>query len=454
MNRIAFFIASIFCFIACDNNSDYPEIPEIDSQIKLIMPDAEKVSVYSASNESECKINNIWVLEFDRITDLAVNSEHIDGSKIVKNGEATQLMPQLSFKPTIGNKIVCIANSVRTAAVPIGYSYNDINDKSVTIGFPPYDHSSIIYPWKFWFKSGDYLPMYGEMEWSSDNYTCIMTRSVAKIQVQMGTSVSDATGQFSAETVKYWAHMMPTYGFIKPEPNTNLSWSDTDLLNLMQKEGATDVKTTAYVYDFPSSTKALTGATISDNTFHINRPNIILTNELPNDTTFYRIDFYDPATKKFMDIERNHHYIVTINKIRSAGYKTYAEARDHPASNIEYTIKVEDNSQSITSNGQYAIVTNMDTAYVDAGVSNVIIATVRYQLPSEMTALSSHLLSNSSISVTSGSGLTLVSPNSFQGFTPNQNENLIVSTTTAFVNEGIITFKLGNIIHYLVVKRK
>lgn len=458
MKRIAFFILSILCFTACSDDTDI-EKPQIGTQIELYMPEAEKVNVYSTASTSECMIDNIWVLEFDISTNTVVNSEHIAGNQIVKNGETTQLMPQLSFEPTTGNKIVCIANSVRTAAVPVGYPYDNINNTNINIGFPPYEQYSIISPQKWWFKVGDYLPMYGEMRWNvsiSEGYTCVMTRSVAKVQVKMGTSVSDVTGKFSAETVRFWGHMLPIYGFIKPETNTTGSWSDSDFFYFQQKSGATDATTTFYMYDYPSSTTNLGGSTISDNEFEIFRPNIMLRSELPNDTTYYRLDFYDPSTQKFLDIERNHHYTFTINKVRSYGYKTYAEARDHAASNIEYTIKIEDNSQSITSNGQYAVVTNIDTAYVEAGVSDATIATVRYQLPSEMTALTSHLLSVSSIAVTSGSGLTLASsmPTSFSGMSPNQNTNVIVTTTTAFATEAVITFKLGNIIHNLVVKRK
>ena len=104
MKRITFFILSIICFTACNNELEIEKPQAINPQIELIMPDAEVVSVYSTATVSECKINEIWVLEFDN-TNKLVNRQHINGSQIVVNtqNQAAQLLPQLNFKPDSTN---------------------------------------------------------------------------------------------------------------------------------------------------------------------------------------------------------------------------------------------------------------------------------------------------------------------------------------------------------------
>lgn len=464
MNRIAFFIAiaSILCFTACDDNADYIDKPETVAQIKLVIPDAEKVSVYSTATESECMIESIWVIEFDKTSKLAVNSQKIDGNDIARNGQAAQLLPQLSFNPTIGNLVVCIANSSRLAPVSVGYNYNNINDQNSMIGFPPKAGVGL---GRFHYEVGDPLPMYGEMEWKSDNYTCTMTRAVAKIQVKMGESVSDVTGTFSSDYVKFFGHYIPSSGYIKPKPNDLSGASGTSNFNFIPTQGATDKETTFYIHDYPNSTESpYAHQTLTDNVFDPGRTCIILKHNYLSDTAYYRLDFYDPSTKKFIDIKRNHHYTFVINKVRSKGYRYFAEARENPASNIEYTIKIEDNAQSITSNGQYAIVTSADTIFLEnreygqqAGYGeNVGIA--RYQLPTEMSVLPAgttntvgyKLYPNNSFFLNESAGYFANPPLSSLLAT---NSNINIITTTNF-QIAHIYFAVGNIKKTMVIVNK
>ncbi|MDR1155775.1 MAG: hypothetical protein LBL04_13800, partial [Bacteroidales bacterium] len=126
MKRITFYLIGILYIAACNHEviihpgqeKDHAEGPSIE----LRMPDATKVSVYSSATGSEHVIDSIWVLEFrsdgtlenlepDGVTAGKEHAELIAGSRIINNGNATQLLPQLSFKPKSGNRIVCIANS-------------------------------------------------------------------------------------------------------------------------------------------------------------------------------------------------------------------------------------------------------------------------------------------------------------------------------------------------------
>lgn len=50
--------------------------------------------------------------------------------------------------------------------------------------------------------------------------------------------------------------------------------------------------------------------------------------------SYYKVDIVDSyAANQLLDIERNHHYVVKINDVAMAGYPTFKEAVDNPASN-------------------------------------------------------------------------------------------------------------------------
>lgn len=466
MKRITFFIFSILCFTACDNEIiDKPDDsgnnnPKTGSQIELRMPDAEKVNVYSTATKYECTIDNLWVLLFKADNETLDTLEFINVSNIVNNGLASQLLPQLSFTPENGRKIVCIANTdITTNTPPTGITYSNINDKFTLMANNYY-----------YGNDASRLPMYGEFEWSPlSGYTCIMTRAVAKIQVQMGTSVSDITGTFTAENVSYTLHDGARGGHIQPQVTiqgiaNNNSVVTVENYYLLQKEGAKENETNIFLYEYPSSTRTgvssasnNVGDLVSESEFHPNRQHIILAKNNGLNTTFYRLDFYDSTTGKFFDTKRNHHYTFTINKVRSEGYSTSGQARNNPGSNIEYTILVEDGSSSITSNGQYAIVTSADTAFLDnRAYSSENVATARVQLPSDMPSLTA-TTNNIEVKAYPASTFTL---NASDGSYPpalssltTSDSNINITTTTNFQIASLV-FTVGNITHKLIIVNK
>jgi hypothetical protein len=445
MKRITFFTVSILCIAACNN-----EIINNDAKnptIELRMPDATKVSVYSVASDNENAIDKIWVLEFNSSNAL-INSELIDGSKILNPDNATQLLPQLKVPPTNGNRIVCIANSDATT-----YPHPDVSSIN-------YTNINNYFPMnKAYYSGGDHLPMYGEILWSlSSSYTCEMTRAVAKIQIQMGTSDPDATGNFTAENVSFKIYDAGLGGYIqtsasvqgKPQSTTGQA---TKAYFLSQKNGATPAETNVYIHEYPTGTQISTGGTVSDNkTFHKNRQHIILEKTIGADTTYYRLDFHDVNTKEFTNTRRNHHYIFNIQEVRSEGYSRLEDAHNYPGSNIEYTITINDESKSATSNGQYAIITSIDTAYITStgAVSDSIIATARYQLPPQITALA--VGTTNSVSATSATPSGSMTSSGISALTATNGD--IKVTASNLFTEGVITLKLGNITHRLYVKRK
>ncbi|MDR1154932.1 MAG: hypothetical protein LBL04_09470, partial [Bacteroidales bacterium] len=163
MKRIIFYLIGILCIVACNNEviihpgqeKDHTDGPSIE----LRMPDATRVSVYSSATGSEHAIDSIWVLEFNSTGTQLLNSQLIAGSEIINNGYATQLLPQLSFKPQSGSRIVCIANSdAKTSPHPDASS---ITLSNINTHFPLALNG--------YYYGGKHLPMYGELVWPSSH---------------------------------------------------------------------------------------------------------------------------------------------------------------------------------------------------------------------------------------------------------------------------------------------
>ncbi|MDR0836132.1 MAG: hypothetical protein LBN11_06095 [Tannerella sp.] len=426
MKRITCLIASILCLASCNNENEFNDVDNTieDNRITLNMPDAV-VQTYSSATSSECTIDNLWVLEFNSSNAL-VHDTLILGANILGNGAPQQMLPQLPFKLTDGNKVVLIANSDAT-------TFPHPNKASIT-----YSNINTYFPLaaKNYYSGGEHLPMYGEItSWSSSSYACDMTRAVAKVQVQMGTNPSDITGTFIPGNVTYEICNGASAGNIQPPTSsTTIFATTTGNFRLLQYSGATEPQKSVYLYEYSAS-----------NSFSADRQFILIKKTYNSTSTYYRLDFYDYLSKTFLNTERNHHYIFTINNVRSEGYSNINDAKANPGSNIEYEINVTDGSSHITSNGQYAIVTSVDTAYVEAPTTTATtIATARFE--------GTPNVSNNNISL---EGVNPV--NSVPSFSPtaltNGNVNVQVTTTAAF-ESARIKFTLGNITHYIWVKKK
>ena len=470
MKRIAFLLAIFYCLMSCNNevmNGLDKPTDDTKPQIELIMPDAELVHLYSTATESENTIDTVWVLAFNG-SGAKLWVEKIPGSQITNNGYASQLLPKLTHEPNLGETIVCIAN-VDPNPDTVNVSYSSIN-------------SYFTIQSKGYYYGAESLPMYGEFVWQpATGYTCEMTRAVAKIQIQMGTGVSiaDSIGNFSAENVSYKIYRGGGAGTIQP-PTSGVSSGGYQYLPpiepryLLQKENVTEQDINTYIFEFPSSTHIASGgpptliplANPADS-FYDERLHIIL--EKDNGSappTYYRLDFYNPVTKKFLDIQRNHHYIFTINEVRSEGYRTIEEAKLNPGSNIEYTIEIGDGATRVASNGQYAIVT---TGGLDTVVFNIsaydapeTVVYARFQLPAEMSSLASGTYNSIELQ-----SITPTYSNAYYDLSPtvltNANTPITVKVRPAPASKpldavtfddatGVLIFRLGNIKHQVYFK--
>ncbi|HCC50782.1 MAG TPA: hypothetical protein DEQ30_00965, partial [Porphyromonadaceae bacterium] len=104
------------------------------------------------------------------------------------------------------------------------------------------------------------------------------------------------------------------------------------------------------------------------------------------------------------------------------------------------------------SNGQYAIVTNVDTVKLTGDITNQTIATYRYIDPTGVLSVTENSVLVESGSVQPGGAtLTITDPITTNPITSTNKELKI--TTTGNLTQGVILFKLGNITHRLYIKK-
>jgi hypothetical protein len=315
--------------------------------------------------------------------------------------------------------------------------------------------------------------MYGEINgWSpAGAYTCRMIRAVAKVQVQLGPSFTAQLPSDFNENVDWQMNYVSPAGFVQPKstlagvPDLTSSPDQTNFTgdgDFLQRSGATEREKTLYVYEFQSSIHKITDTInqIEINKFNIYRPCLILVKRygIGANVGNWRLEFYDHANSEYLDLKRNHHYLFTINKVNSLPYQGgLYPALFSPGSNLEYTIVVDGGMQYITSNGQYAVATSVDTVRISGKVEDQAVTTYRIINPTEVGRIGS-------VTVDSvyppGAKLEITWPNRVNPQTGQIESHPIAETTYTLritasddLEEGVLLFQAGNIWHRLHVKR-
>jgi hypothetical protein len=391
MNKIWIAVSLLsIIFTGCSDEADnFIEI-DFDDRIQLFIPDAEEIQVYSTATESENLIEDCFVVTFSD-GGAFKNAEKIDVSKIVKN-HAVALLPQLSFKIEMGDKVYVICNT-GMATLPGGINQeSDLDDK--------------FKPAKDYYFGGEALPMSGSITWATSSTVVTLIRTVAKVQIQLGESFNIGGSAFEPD--KYWdvRQFNPSLcGFVvgnyaaKSNILQNASalsqnksgrsafygtTGEAKFIRFIQYAGSAD-SMTIYVSEYPNATRDCEGNPIADNEFNEKRQFLLMLDKVSQGsavlgdgtaTGAWRLDFYDAVNRKYLDIKRNRHYIFTVERIRSAPYhyplsgggavgtafQGDQEVWHNPGSNIEYTIYVKDSwVGAIYTNGQYAISASVDT---------------------------------------------------------------------------------------------
>ena len=355
--------------VGCSDDNEMGIInPSQKIIIRLSIPDAELVQVRSVANESECKISGIQVFVYnDSHTSSPVYYQEgtTDSSFLFGNGTASPTVTLKEYIPADKERIYVVCNLTNRSSV--SGTGNFLVDETVSEEqLRNYASQGLIKGISNLKDEGQSIPMYGWMEWNENatSNVCLLTRCLAKI------TVDAAADLFTGKQV-YWEWKNLNYsdfvldseyrGIYQGAINGAATSGKYDLLSATTPvDESIGLVTTYYPLEYKHSVYAL-GNVVDEKKFSQDRSMLLLTVQNPDGSNkeYYRLDFWDKETGKYLDIVRNHAYRFNITKLKSKGYTSAQEAIQNPGSNIEYTITVSEKwAQKFNSNGQYLV--NMD----------------------------------------------------------------------------------------------
>ena len=355
--------------VGCSDDNEMGIInPSQKNIIRLSIPDAELVQVRSVANESECKISGIQVFVYnDSHTSSPVYYQEgtTDSSFLFGNGTASPTVTLKEYIPADKERIYVVCNLTNRSSV--SGTGNFLVDETVSEEqLRNYASQGLIKGISNLKDEGQSIPMYGWMEWNENatSNVCLLTRCLAKI------TVDAAADLFTGKQV-YWEWKNLNYsdfvldseyrGIYQGAINDAGTSGKYDLLSATTPvDGSIGLLTAYYPLEYKHSVCAL-GNGVDEKKFTQDRSMLLLTVLNPDGSNkeYYRLDFWDKETGKYLDIVRNHAYRFNITKLKSKGYTSAQEAIQNPGSNIEYMITVSDKwTQGFNSNGQYLVNTD------------------------------------------------------------------------------------------------
>ena len=448
------------------------------AQLTLSIPEPDSVITYSTASVSECRISDAYVLIFDGSTGTYKAGEQVELSKISENGTlAPRITTQLPFNS--GDLIVVLANTGHTydaASIPLTVGVSTRGD--INAAFPSGDVlDGLNRKWDT-DLSGNRIPMCGEVTANVvfGNMNCTMYRAMAKINVVLAETLQDVTGIFADANIGFTIYNRAKYGNIYSQagvmsiPAGMQFGSTVDSFIKVPVAGTASPAQSYYTPEWNNSVNAKL-TTVTKEEFHADRTCVIMQvdiNKNPADRVYYRLDIArgngHGETKEFLDILRNHHYIITITKVGWQGYSTIENALKAPGSNLEYTITDDVDGNNIISNGQYAIATDRSSVEVISNMGTVkdfIKLGIRGEnIPSDFTC-TIHLVqrtgtasyvnvATSFIQLVQSDGTTAIDDNKLElALTPNTDYQLkYTSGTVTDVDNIYLKVNFGNIEHY------
>lgn len=424
------------------------------TQIALSIGDQTVVETYSVATSDERHLRDVYVLVFDKSTPQKryVYGQRISGTNVTDNGEQKPSV-LLSGKVPDGYTIVVLGNT---------FCEGTPEEQGMVAGTTTIDQINQVFR-NLDNQPATNLPMSGTMVYNASNphQVCNMVRAWAKVELRLNIADGDdVTGTFkTAEKIDFLFVYIPYH----VEGYDNKMWytiynPTDDILTpdgLTVKPGVNSWENSpgvpsyiGYVPEFPAATKYFVNgqSTMSslpnDTDFAAKRTHAIIEMTIGGVKTFYRLDFYDKEAKKYLDIKRNHHYIINVTKVKSFGYSSRAEAEANPPSNIEYEIVVTGpNDNVIDSNGQYAMALEYDKLIAYAAPTTVFTLKAKAILGEGLTTLPA----TNSITASSG-GIILTGSTTLT--TSEQDIKFTMSGTS-----GTITVKLGNLTREIAITR-
>lgn len=352
--------------VGCSDDNEMGIInPSQKNIIRLSIPDAELVQVRSVANESECKISGIQVFVYnDSHTSSPVYYQEgtTDSSFLFGNGTASPTVTLKEYVPADKERIYVVCNLTNRSSVS-GTADFLIDETVSEEQLRNYASQGLIRGFSNLKDEEQTFPMYGWMEWNENatSNACLLTRCLAKI------TVDAAADLFTGKQV-YWEWKNLNYsdfvldseyrGIYQGAINDAGTSGKYDLLSATTPvDGAIGLVTAYYPLEYKHSVYAL-GDVVDEKKFSQDRSMLLLTVQNPDGSNkeYYRLDFWDKETGKYLDIVRNHAYRFNITKLKSKGYTSAQEAIQNPGSNIEYTITVSEKwAQKFNSNRQYLV---------------------------------------------------------------------------------------------------
>lgn len=360
---------SLLMLVSCSDNNEIGIINSFqENVIWLSIPDAESVQVRSVANEQECKISSIQIFVYNdaHTSSPAYYQEgrtDFDLSFLFGNGTASPTATLKDYIPSNGDRIYVVCNLTNRSSVTGegDFLIGVVSEEQLR----NYVSQGLMRGFSNLPNEGQTIPMYGWIEWNeaATSNVCLMIRCLAKITVD-----ADVQSLFPDKVI-YWEWKNLNYsdfildsgyrqGIYQGDINESGISEKHDLLSAITPfDEVKGLVTNYYSLEYKHSIYAL-GNEVDEKTFSKDRAMLLLTvqNSDGSNKEYYRLDFWDKESGKYLDIVRNHSYRFNITKLKSKGYNSMQEAIQNPGSNIEYTITTSDNwSQGFGSNGQYLV---------------------------------------------------------------------------------------------------
>ena len=440
---LTFCTLNISLLSSCSDNNEMEEIGSFQKNvIRLSIPDAELVQVRSVANEQECKIGSIQIFVYnDTHTSSSVYYQDYqegttDLSFLFGNGTASPTVTLKDYIPKNGDRIYVICNLTWRFTSGEGNFLIGINGLIGEEQLKRYASQGFMRGFSNLQNISKTIPMYGQMEWNENatSNVCLLTRCLAKITVD-----ADIQNLFPDKMV-YWEWKNLNYsdfmldseyqgGIYQGDINEKGISEKHDLLSAATPlDAAKGLVTNYYPLEYKHSIFAL-GNKVDEKVFSKDRAMLLLTvqNQDGSNKEYYRLDFWDKETGKYLDIVRNHSYRFNITKLKSKGYASEQEAIQNPGSNIEYAVTVVDNwSQGFSSNGQYLIKTDREKIeLLENGIKDPI-TMVKLELQTDdMGNVDLNDVTTRKVRILNSDKETLVSSSAVRMFYSTDNQNLI-----------------------------
>jgi len=394
---LVFFAFNMLLLGGCNDDTEMEMIDFSQKNvISLSIPDAELVQVRSVANESECKISGIQVFVYNdshALSPVYYQEGKADLSFLFGNGTASPTVTLKEYIPADKERIYVVCNLTNRSSAS-GAGDFLINKTASEELLRNYTSQGMMKGFSSLQSEGRTIPMYGWIEWNEKvtSNVCLLTRCLAKVTVDAEADL------FSGKQV-YWEWRNLNYSdftldseykgeIYQGSINESGISEKHDLLSAATPLDVTKgLVTSYYPLEYEHSVCAL-GNKIDKKTFSKDRAMLLFAVQNPDgsDKEYYRLDFLDKETGRYLDIIRNHSYRFTIAKLKNKGYDTELEAIQNPGSNIEYTVTVSDNwSRGYASNGQYLIKTDReDLKFIENGITDPV-TMVKFELQADDT---------------------------------------------------------------------